>query len=267
MATISLLGVPHDENSSFQRGAAEAPSAIRRELQSDASNLWSETGVDLGVPGRLVDRGDISFDPASDPWDRIEAHVERILEPGDRLIALGGDHAVTHPILRAVRRRHPRLTILHIDAHPDIYHSFDDNPRSHASPFARIMEERLADRLIQVGIRTASDHHREQWRRFGIEVIEADRCGEDLRVDVATPVYISMDLDGLDPAYAPGVSHREPGGLSPRQVFRLIHAIDQPVVAADIVEYNPRRDLADLTATVAAKLVKEIAGVMVKTAR
>ncbi len=129
------------------------------------------------------------------------------------------------------------------------------------------MEERLADRLIQVGIRTANDHHRDQFKRFGVEVIEADRCREDLRLDITTPVYISMDIDGLDPAYAPGVSHREPGGLSPRQVIQLIHTIDQPVVAADIVEYNPRCDISNLTALVTAKLLKEIAGMMVKTTR
>ena len=265
MIRISLLGVPHDDNSSFMKGPAEAPPLIRRELQCDAYSLWSETGVDLGAPGRIADHGDIVFDGASDPWDIIERDVGRALDAGDPLICLGGDHAITHPILRAVRRRHPRLTILHIDAHPDIYHAYQDNPRSHASPFARIMEERLADRLIQVGLRTVNDHHREQFRRFGVETIDASRCSENLWIDLKTPVYISLDIDGLDPAYAPGVSHREPGGLSPRQVIDLIHTIDQPIVGADIVEFNPRCDISNLTAVVAAKLAKEIGGMMVKT--
>lgn len=88
-----------------------------------------------------------------------------------------------------------------------------------------------------------------------------------LRGEAAPPVYISLDIDGLDPACAPGVSHREPGGLSTRQVIDLIHTIDQPVVAADIVEYNPRCDISNLTAIVAAKLLKEIGGMMVKTNR
>jgi arginase family enzyme len=127
------------------------------------------------------------------------------------------------------------------------------------------MEERLTDRLIQVGLRTVNDHHRDQFKRFGVEVIEAGRCGEKLRFDITTPVYISMDIDALDPAFAPGVSHREPGGLSTRQVIDWIHTIDQPIVAADIVEYNPRCDISNLTAVVAAKLLKEIAGMMVKT--
>jgi arginase len=140
------------------------------------------------------------------------------------------------------------------------------NPRSHASPFARVMEERLADRLIQVGLRTVCEH-RDQFKRFGVDVIEANRCGENLRVEMTAPVYMSMDIDALDPAYAPGVSHREPGGLSTRQVINLIQAIEQPIVGADIVEFNPRCDISNLTAVVAAKLVKEIGGMMVKTRR
>jgi agmatinase len=264
MTRVALLGIPHDENSSYLKGPAQAPPLIRRELHCDAYSIWSETGVDLGVAGTLVDHGDVHFEGSSDPWDLIERTVGDVLEQGNPLICLGGDHAITFPILRAVRPRHPRLTIVHIDAHSDIYHAYQDNPRSHASPFARIMEERLTDRLIQVGIRTLNDHHREQIARFGVEVIEARHFGAGQRLDLTTPVYISLDIDALDPGCAPGVSHREPGGLSTRQVIDLLHTIDQPIVAADIVEYNPRCDLGGMTATVAAKLLKEIGGMMVK---
>jgi arginase len=265
MIKISLLGIPHDDNSSYMKGASEAPALIRRELHSDAYSMWSETGFDFSVAGRLMDYGDIQFDSVSDPWEVIELNVGSAMESGDPLICLGGDHAITHPVMRAVRRRHPNLTILHIDAHPDIYHAYQGNPRSHASPFARIMEERLADRLIQVGVRTVNDHHRDQFKRFGVEVIEAGSLRENLRLDITTPLYISMDIDALDPAYAPGVSHREPGGLSTRQVIDLIHTIDQPIVAADIVEFNPLCDISNLTSIVAAKLLKEIGGMMLKT--
>jgi len=277
MPAISILGVPHDDNSSFLKGPAEAPPLIRAELNSDAYSVWSETGVDLGAAGQLVDHGDIQFDAAGDPWEAIEHTVARIAASGEPLICLGGDHAISHPILRGMRRHQPQsanadirprgLTILHIDAHPDIYHEYQGNPRSHTSPFARIMEEKLCDRLIQVGLRTINDHHRDQFRRFGVEVIEMRHWHDHLRLGFATPVYVSLDIDGLDPGYAPGVSHREPGGPSLRQVIDLIQSIDQPIVGADIVEYNPRRDVAGMTATVAAKLVREIAGMMVKTAR
>jgi arginase len=264
LINISLLGIPHDDNSSFMKGPSEAPAPIRRELFSDCYSSWSESGIDVFADGRLIDHGDIQFSSTADPWIVIEEKVTRVIESGDALICLGGDHAITHPIMRAMRQCHPALTILHIDAHADIYHAYQGNPRSHASPFARIMEEGLADRLIQVGLRTINDHHREQFKRFGVEIVEAGRCPETLPLNLKTPVYVSLDMDALDPAYAPGVSHREPGGLSTRQVIDLIHAIDQPIVAADIVEYNPRCDISGITATVAAKLVKEIGGMMVK---
>ena len=246
------------------RGPSEAPPHIRRELFSDCYSSWSETGIDIGAPGRLIDHGDIEFGGGADAWDVIEQRVAGAIESGDRLISLGGDHAITHPIMRAVRRRHAKLTILHIDAHADIYDAYQGNRRSHASPFARIMEERLADRLIQVGLRTINDHHRDQFKRFGVEIVEAGHCGDTLTLDLKTPVYLSVDMDALDPAFAPGVSHREPGGLSTRQVIQWIQAIKQPIVAADIVEYNPRCDISGVTATVAAKLTKEIGGMMLK---
>jgi arginase len=267
MVKLSLLGIPHDENSSFMRGPSEAPPLIREKLVSDAYGDFSESGVDILAKGRIADHGDLAFDGVTDAWEIIEKRVASVMESGDPLICLGGDHAITYPIMRGVRRHHPKLTILHIDAHPDIYHAYQGNLRSHASPFARIMEERLADRLIQVGLRSLNDHHREQFKRFGVEAIEAARCDQPLRFDLKTPVYLSMDIDALDPAYAPGVSHREPGGLSVRQVINWIQSIDQPIVGADIVEYNPRCDISELTAGVAAKLLKEIGGMMVKNAR
>lgn len=267
MTRFSLLGIPHDDNSSFMKGPAEAPPLIRQKFYCDAYSDFSESGIETAAKDRIQDHGDIHFgDTSVDPWALIEETVMGAMESGDPLVCLGGDHAITHPVMRAVRRRNPKLTILHIDAHPDIYHVYQGNMRSHACPFARIMEERLADRLIQVGLRSVAAHHREQFRRFGVETFEAGRCDEDLQFDLSTPVYISIDMDGLDPAYAPGVSHREPGGLTPRQVINWIHQIKQPIVAADIVEYNPRCDISEMTAIVAAKLLKEVAGMMVKNA-
>lgn len=263
MARVHLIGVPHDAHSSFIRGAAEAPPAIRAELLSSAYNMWSEAGLDLGAPGLLDDRGDIEFDGATDAWELIEATVAVILRDGNPAICLGGDHAITHPIVRAFHRRFPKLAILHFDAHPDIYAEFAGDPRSHASPFARIMEEGLADRLVQIGIRTATGHQREQWSRYGVSVTEMRQLGGTPALQFDIPVYISLDLDALDPAFAPGVSHREPGGMTPRQILDILHALDARVVGADIVEYNPRQDVSSMTATVAAKFLKEIAAKMI----
>jgi arginase family enzyme len=130
-------------------------------------------------------------------------------------------------------RSHPALSILHFDAHPDLYDDFRGNPHSHASPFARIMETKLAQRLVQVGIRNMNGHQREQAERFGVEVIEMKNLQDGLELQFDTPVYVSVDMDGLDPAFAPGVSHREPGGLTTRQVIEIIQSIGTPVVGAD----------------------------------
>ena len=145
---------------------------------------------------------------------------------------------------------------------PILYHDFRGNPHSHASPFARIMEEKLAQRLVQVGIRTMNGHQREQAERFSVEVIEMKDMKDGLHLTFDTSVYISVDIDALDPAFAPGVSHREPGGLTTRQVIEIIQSINSPVIGADIVEFNPRMDQTGMTAVVCAKILKELAAKM-----
>lgn len=257
-AKLALIGIPDDSNSSFFRGSADAPTAIREALFSDAFNMWSETGVDLGADV-FFDAGDLNVAEAPDAWGAIAEAVHVVLDHGLTPILLGGDHAITFPIVRAFRRWYDRLSILHFDAHPDLYDNFENNPYSHASPFARIMENELADRLVQVGIRTATGHEREQAERFGVEIIEMRQMPDDLALEFDGPVYITVDIDGLDPAYAPGVSHPEPGGLSPRQVIHAIQGLAGQIVGADIVEVNPRKDIHNITAVVAAKIVKEIA--------
>ena len=262
---LALVGFPDDANSTFLRGAAEAPPKIREQLFSDAFNMWTETGVDLGG-GVFFDAGDLDLDEVPDAWAAIQDAVEAVLDHGLTPICLGGDHAITYPIVKGFRRKYDALGILHFDAHPDLYDDFGNNPRSHASPFARIMENRLADRLVQVGIRTATGHQREQAERFGVEMIEMREVTGDLRLAFDSPVYVSVDVDGLDPAYAPGVSHPEPGGLSPRQVIDMIQGLEGRLVGADVVEVNPRRDIHNLTAVAAAKIVKEIAARMLPRA-
>ncbi len=245
------------------RGAAGAPAQIRKALWSDSSNPWSERGADVSVPGVLEDSGDISLgDEPAAAREAIEAGIVRLLDQGICPIALGGDHSVTYPLVRAYRGRVDGLTIVHVDAHTDLYDEFQGDRYSHACPFARIMEEGLAERLVQIGIRTASSHQREQAARFGVEIYDMSRWFEAPLETIQAPVYVSIDLDGIDPAYAPGVSHPEPGGLSTRDVVSLIHRLPARIVGADLVEYNPDNDVRDLTARVAAKLVKELVGML-----
>jgi len=190
--------------------------------------------------------------------------IGALLASGFQPIALGGDHSVTYPILRAVITQHPVLTILHVDAHGDLYDTFEGDRYSHACPFARIMEECRGVTLVQAGIRTLTPHQREQVARFGVNCIEMRQFASGARPAIDGPVYISIDIDGLDPAFAPGVSHREPGGLTVRDVVTMIHQLAGPIVGADVVEFNPSRDLDGVTAAVAAKVVRELAGQMIR---
>ncbi|MGH7714018.1 MAG: agmatinase, partial [Gemmatimonadaceae bacterium] len=258
VSTPTLLGLPYDAASSFMRGAAAGPAKIREALHSPAGNSWTEALVDLGAAGVLQDAGDVRFSESDDALLAIETAVERILANGGRPISLGGDHGVTYPIIRALRRYHPQLSILHIDAHGDLYDEFDGNRYSHACAFARIMEAGLADRLVQVGIRTMTGHQRAQAHRFGVVVSDMRAWYSGERPSVDGPVYLSIDLDGIDPAFAPGVGHPEPGGLSVRDVIAMVQSVAGPLVGADIVELNPNVDPNDATARVAAKLVKEV---------
>lgn len=257
---FQLIGVPTDINSSFVRGAAQAPQAIRDALWSDRGNLACENGMEVGTDFRLEDLGDLTLaeDTLSDD-PVIRGAVIASLKAGAIPLLLGGDHAVTVPILAAIHAHYGPVTILHFDAHPDLYDNFEGNPRSHASPFARIMEAGHGNRLVQVGIRTLTRHCRQQASRFGVEIIPMADFTPAVVPVLNGPVYISLDLDGIDPSEAPGVSHPEPAGLSAREVLAVLRNIQAPIIGADIVELNPLRDIGDVTAILAAKLIREIA--------
>jgi arginase len=260
-----LIGVPLDHNSSFLRGPALAPPLIRQALHSDAWTKTTESRVDLGVAGIFEDSGDLADLETPDAFTRIEAAIAGIVEAGKRPVSLGGDHSITYPILRTVGKHTPGLTLVHFDAHPDLYADYEGNPHSHASPFARIMEEQLVQRLVQIGVRTLNAHQHEQAEEFGVELFEMENLPDPTKLNLTGPLYVSFDLDVLDPAFAPGISHWEPGGLSTREAIRYLHALPGPIVGADLVEFNPVRDASGLTATVAAKILKEILGIMLRT--
>ena len=258
---LALAGIPWDENSSHLRGASKAPPLIRAALFSEAFGLRSESGKEF-EPDDFFDAGDVPVGSGVAMLDEIEGFIGNLLAQDLRPISLGGDHAVTYPIVKAFARKYPELTVLLFDAHADLYDIYQDNRYSHACPFARVMEEGLAKRLVQVGIRTLNRTQREQANRFGVEIVEMKdwRKGRDLTFD--GPVYLSVDLDAFDPAFAPGVAHPEPGGFTPRQVIDFLLALEADVVGADIVEFNPRRDVAQLTENLCAKILKEIAAAM-----
>lgn len=259
----ALLGIPFDAHSSYLRGPALAPPLIRTAMNCDSSNLWSENGVNLATPGMFEDDGDLNLPPDASAFPLIEKGVDNLLAKNLRPVCLGGDHSITYPIVRTIARHIPNLTIVHFDAHPDLYEEFQGNRYSHACPFARIMEEGCAKRLIQLGIRTMSNLQQAQVDRFGVEVITMSQLPAVDKLRLEGPVYISFDVDVLDPAFAPGISHREPGGMSVREALKHLDAIEGNIVGADLVEYNPTQDISQLTWMVCGRLLKEILGKMI----
>ncbi len=257
MNKISLQGIIFDKKSSFLRGPRLAPPLIRKAYHSTSANYFAENGHEI-LPTIWNDKGDFNIDD----YFQIEHITTKNISDKTPLITLGGDHSITYPLLKAHRKKYGPIDILHIDAHSDLYDNFEGDRYSHACPFARIMEDQLTNRLVQIGIRTLSKHQQDQADKFGVEIIQMKDFDKNTLPVFKNPIYLSLDIDGLDPAFAPGVSHHEPGGLSTRDVLHIIQNINTSIIGADIVEYNPTRDRDDMTAMVCAKLLKEIAAKM-----
>lgn len=237
----------------------QCPPPIRESIFSFGTNTTAENGIDIKNEN-IIDLGDFEINELRE----IEKIISDQLLEGNRVLSIGGDHSVTYPILKAYSVHYSGIEILHIDAHPDLYDELEGDRLSHACPFARIMEENLAVRLVQLGIRTLNSHQKEQSEKFGVEIVPMKKFSPDQVPEFNNPVYISIDLDGIDPAFAPGVSHHEPGGLSSRQVIDIIGNLKVPVIGGDVVEYNPQRDVSGITSALAAKLVKEVLSKMVE---
>ena len=255
---IVVIGFPFDAHSSFMRGAAEGPEALVEAYHSPSANLYTEKGLDLGQIKGLHFLG--NADLGGDYWE-IEKTVDLLLSRDVKVLSLGGDHSITYPIMKAYAKKYPELHILQTDAHGDLYPDFEGDLYSHACPFARIMEDGLCQRLLQVGVRSLSSVQRKMAAKHEVEIIEMkdwEQWKGPLPLNLSHPLYLSLDLDVLDPAFAPGVSHHEPGGLQTRELISIIQNLPMPLIGADIVELNPSRDLQGVTAMVAAKLLREI---------
>lgn len=257
---LKVIGIPYDSNSSFLKGASLAPNRIRLMEKEGSANAFAENGVEILHGINHEDVGDIVFE-TTDPkkaFETIKTKIGSLIADKTKVVSIGGDHSVSYPIISAFADKYEGLNILHFDAHADLYDNFDDNPYSHASPFARILEGGKIKSLTQVGIRTLNTHQRAQAEKFGVKIIEMKDFNFDFIQNLQPPLYISLDLDVLDPAFAPGISHHEPGGMSTRELLKIIQNIKVDIVGADIVEYNPVRDINNLTAMVGYKMLKEL---------
>lgn len=257
---VRILPVPHDANSSFLPGTADGPEPILTQESLGSANVYSSTLRPIRVDEdyRVLPPVEVRHLAGKEAFEVIKHRVISELAAGSGpLLALGGDHSITYPILAAYAQHGLRVHVLQLDAHGDLYHDLDGNPYSHGSPFARLLENNLIASLTQVGIRSLTPHQREQASRYQVRIIEMKQLDQAWIRDLRHPLYLSLDLDLLDPAFAPGISHYEPGGMTSRQLLDILEAL--PTLAgADLVEYNPSRDIQGMTAMVAYRAMKEI---------
>lgn len=256
---VVLLGVPYDRTQSHRRGAAGGPRAIR--AASWSLETYSPTlGRDLeGVA--LADLGDLAVADL-EPAEMVEAVARSVaaLDPEVIPLLLGGDHTIAVGAVRALAQRWPDLVVVQFDAHADLREVYEREPLSHACTMRRIWEVLGDDRIVQLGVRSWTQ---EEWTfarshcRWSLGTLALP---ETVLAELRTrPVYLTLDVDVLDPAFAPGVGNPEPGGPSFGDLSSALLALGSlRVVGMDVVEVSPPFDPAQITATVAAKLVREL---------
>ena len=275
---IAIVGAPFDGGTSFRPGARFGPIACRTASRHLRPTYHPELDVAPFERAQVVDAGDAACNPFSIDEAISEAHrVGRdLIDTQKRLVTIGGDHTVALPMLRAAFEVHGPLALVHFDAHLDTWDTYFGAPITHGTMFRRAFEEGLliSDKSVHVGIRgplyDRSDL--EDDASFGFQIFRArdvDTLGsEDIVQRIRTrtdgcPVYLSIDVDVLDPAFAPGTGTPEMGGLTSRELLGLIRGLRGiPVVAGDVVELSPAYDHAELTALAAATIVYDIVSIM-----
>ncbi len=272
-ADAVILGVPYDSSTSYRSGCRFGPRAIREQ----SLLLWGYNNA-LGVAPfeelKLCDAGDVHIVPVDivATHRAIEAAADRIIAAGAHLISLGGDHSIALPLLRSHARKYGPLAVVHFDAHPDTWDSeYPGHKHSHGTPFIRAIEEGLIDTTayVQVGIRgpTGSPTDYEDARRLGARMITLDEFRARSPAEVIAEIraliedknfYLTLDIDCVDPAFAPGTGTPEVGGLTSYEILQLVRGLrDLPLVGGDVVEVSPAYDHAGITAILAANLVFE----------
>ncbi|MCV7421884.1 agmatinase [Mycobacterium yunnanensis] len=276
---VAVLGVPFDSGVTYRPGARFGPSHIRQ-----ASRLLKPYNPQLDVSPfagqQVVDAGDV---PAN-PFDiaaavrEIESAADELIDAGAKLITLGGDHTIAYPLLRAHHRRYGPVALLHFDAHLDTWDTYFNAPMTHGTPFRRAAEEGLfvPGHSAHVGIRGSlySPDDLVEDAGFGFTVV---RCADFVRRSVDDvigqlrsaigdrPLYVSIDVDVLDPAHAPATGTPEAGGMTSRELLEVLRGLDGAnLVGADIVEVSPAYDHAEITGVVAANLAYELISLLAR---
>ena len=277
---VAVLGAPFDTGTSFRPGARFGPIAVRTASRNVRPAFHPDLGIAPFERVQVVDAGDVPANPfqLETAVDQIRDHARELLANRSRLVTIGGDHTVALPLLRAVNELHGPVALVHFDAHLDTWDTYFGSPLTHGTVFRRAFEEGLLirDRCVHVGIRGPiyDELDLRDDARFGFQIVRAgdiDRIG--LEETVATvrrrvgeaPVYLSVDIDVLDPAFAPGTGTPEAGGVTSRELLHLLRGLDGiALVGADVVEVAPAYDHAEITALAAATVVYDVLTMMAK---
>ena len=276
---VALLGIPFDGGTSYRPGPGFGPRDIRQH-----SSLIRPYNPLLKVSPfevvRVADVGDVDVNPVNieDTYGRVERAVGDILAANVIPVCVGGDHSLSLPILRAVAAQHGPVGMVHIDSHQDMWEEYFGNKYFHGTPFRRAIEEKLLDtrRVVQIGIRgpVYAETDFDFGRKHGVRTITAEQVAHEglawVKEQILTlrrgPVYVSFDIDGVDPAFAPGTGTPEVGGLTSREALELVRAlVGVQLVGADVVEVSPPYDHAGITSMLAANILFEMLSVIAAT--
>lgn len=276
-ADVAVVGVPFDTGVSYRPGARFAPSAVR-----EASRLLRpyHPGLDVSPFERIqvADGGDIAVNPfhIGEAVETIEGAASDLQRDGTRLVTIGGDHTIALPLLRAVSRIHGPVALLHFDAHLDTWDTYFGEPYTHGTPFRRAVEDGILDTeaISHVGTRGPlyGKKDLEDDRRLGFGIVTSSdvmRRGVDETVDAlrqrigSRPLYVSVDIDVLDPAHAPGTGTPEAGGMTSRELLEILRGLrGLNLVGADVVEVAPAYDHADITSVAASHVAYDLVSLL-----
>ena len=274
-----VVGVPFDAGTSYRPGARFGPAHIRESSRLLRPYNPAQDAEPFAL-AQVVDAGDIAVNPFNIELavDQVEAGMSELVSTGAKILTLGGDHTIAYPILKSLHAKHGPITVIHFDAHLDTWDTYFGAPLTHGTPFRRASEEGIIDlgSCLHVGIRGPlySTGDLSEDRRLGFAILnstDADTLGIEGMIAAMLkrvgdrPTYVSNDIDVLDPAYAPGTGTPEAGGLSSRELLRIVRALDATnLIGADIVEVSPAYDHAQITGIAAAHLAYELITVMAR---
>ncbi len=274
-----VVGVPFDAGTSYRPGARFGPGHIRESSRLLRPYNPAQDAEPFAL-AQVVDAGDIAVNPFNIELavEQVEAGMTELVSTGAKIMTLGGDHTIAYPILKSLHAKHGPITVIHFDAHLDTWDTYFGAPLTHGTPFRRASEEGIIDleSCLHVGIRGPlySTDDLSEDRRLGFAILnstDADSLGIEGMITAMLkrvgdrPTYVSIDIDVLDPAFAPGTGTPEAGGLSSRELLRMVRALDATnLIGADIVEVSPAYDHAQITGIAAAHLAYELITVMAR---